>query len=348
MLDFELYLRPFLIALAISLGLIVLIIKITQKKSFLIGKKRISKRHIHKKDKVVSRLGGIAIIISFIIAILLDKNLIITNILWGILAGGIFILAVGLIDDFKEINWKVQLFFQTCAVSLIFIFGAKINYITNPFGEAIYLDSPNKILIGIILGIIWSLILMNAMNWLDGIDGLSGGITFIVTLTIFLLSLKPEVNQPPVGIIAITLAGSLLGFLILNFYPAKIMAGTSGTFFMGFILAGLSVFAGTKIATTLLVLSIPIIDFFWVIGRRIKLKKSIFKADQEHLHYKLLEMGWSQRKISLFFYAITILIALFALNIEASGKLSMLLLLIIFMILFFKIINANKLVSKNK
>jgi len=346
MLNIELYLKPFLGALALSLGLIILIIKLTKKRSS-IGDKRISKRHVHDKNESVSRLGGVAIIIAFILTILLDENLVITKILWGIIFGGVFILIIGLIDDLKELNWKTQLFFQTCAVSLIFIFGAKINYITNPFGEAFQLDTLGKILFGIILGIIWSLILMNAMNWLDGIDGLSGGVAFIGAMTIFLLSLKPEVNQPPVGILAMALAGSLFGFLIMNFYPAKIMAGTSGAFFMGFILAGLSVFAGTKIATTLLVLSIPIIDFFWVIGRRIKLGKSIFEADQEHLHHKLMKLGWSQRKISLFFYTITILIAMIALNIGATGKAAMVVLLLFLAIVFFNIINNYKLISSN-
>lgn len=341
--NLELYLKPFFGALIISFGLAVLIIKFARERNGIIDDSRSEDRHIHDKGKFISRWGGVAIIISFIVAIILDENLVMTNTLWGIIFGAIVVLAIGIYDDLKGLNWKIQLFFQSIAVSLLFFFGAKINYITNPFGDAFLFDTQEKIVIGIIVGFMWSLILINAMNWLDGIDGLSGGVTFIAAITIFILSLKPEVNQPPVGIISLVLAGSVLGFLILNFHPAKIMAGTSGAFFMGFVLAGLSFFAGTKIATTLLVLAIPIIDFFWVIGRRIKLKKSIFEADQEHLHHKLIRMGWSQKKISLFFYTVTILISVVALNIGASGKVAMIILLIILASAFFYIIKNHEL-----
>lgn len=338
-----LYLKPFLIALALSLVLSILIIKFTKKKLLIsFNNQRIDKRHIHNKNKAISRWGGVAIAIAFIIPIFWDENLTINKTLWGIIFGGVFILVAGAWDDIKELNWKTQLFLQTCSVALLFIFGAKINYITNPLGGAIQLDTPEKFFGGIIMGVIWSLILINAMNWLDGIDGLSGGVAFIGAVTIFVLSLKPEVNQPPVGIISLALAGSLLGFLFFNFYPAKIMAGTGGAFLMGFILAGLSVFAGTKIATTLLVLAIPIIDFFWVIGERIKAGKSIFEADQEHLHHKLMRIGWSQTKIALFFYGVTILIAIVALNTGAGGKIVIALLLAFFSGIFFYIISNRK------
>ncbi len=347
MIDVDLYLKPFLLALAISLGLVILAIK-TFGKRLAKKQKRDEDRHVHDKTKTVCRMGGVAIIIAFIASIFLDENLVITRAMWGFVFGGALILIIGIIDDFKDLNWKIQLFFQTCIVSLIFIFGARISYITNPFGEAIQFDTSGKIFLGIIIGVVWSLILMNAMNWLDGIDGLSGGVALIGALTIFILSLKPEVNQPPVGIISMALAGSILGFLLLNFYPAKIMAGTSGAFFMGFILAGLSVFAGTKIATTLLVLSVPIIDFFWVIGRRIRLGKSIFEPDREHLHHRLMEIGWSQRKISIFFYIITILIALAALSIGAVGKVAMIVLIVVLAISMFRIINDYKLMINAK
>jgi UDP-GlcNAc:undecaprenyl-phosphate GlcNAc-1-phosphate transferase len=168
--------------------------------------------------------------------------------------------------------------------------------------------------------VVWIVLMMNSMNWLDGIDGLSGGITLIGSLTIFFLSLKPEVNQPPVAILAIVLAGSVLGFLAFNFNPSQVLAGTSGSLFMGFFLAVLAVFSGTKIATALLVMALPVIDFVWVIGERIRNKKSIFKPDRKHLHFKLLELGWSQKKINIFFYIITLAVAAIALNTRFIGK----------------------------
>ncbi len=322
MLNFMQYLEAFLVSLMVSGWTIASFLRWSKnkekRKRFILSEERKTKRHIHKRD--VSRWGGVAIIFSFIIAILLNENLVISAPLWGMIWGSLIILVVGVWDDWREIDWRWQLFFQIVAVGLIFMFGAKIDYVSNPFGGVIYFNTPMKAILGTTLGIVWALILMNALNWLDGIDGLSGGVSFIATLTIFFLALKPEVNQPPVAIIAMAFAGGLLGFLLFNFYPAKIMAGTGGAFFMGFVLAGLSIFAGTKIATTLLVLTIPLLDFFWVIVGRLKSGKSIFQPDQSHLHHSLLKMGWSQRKITLFFYLITSLMAGLALSVSTTDK----------------------------
>lgn len=336
----DLYLKPFLLAFGLSIVLIF-VIKYFADKFFLNRKKlRSEDRHTHKSK--VSRWGGIAIVVSFLIVIFLDKNLVLTRDIIGIITGGLIIFGLGIWDDFLEINWKKQLFFQILSVGLIFIFGVKIYTISNPLGGVFIFDSLWLILLGIFLAIIWSIVLINAMNWLDGMDGLSMGIYLIGIGSIFLLSLKPEVNQPPVGIIAMSLAGSILGFLIFNFPPAKIMVGSSGIFFVGFILAGLSIFAGTKIATTLLILFIPLIDFFWVILKRIRGGKSIFLADKEHLHHKLMNIGWSQWKINIFFYSVTILISGVALNTSGLGKILIMLVLILMMMLFYWFINKKE------
>jgi UDP-N-acetylmuramyl pentapeptide phosphotransferase/UDP-N-acetylglucosamine-1-phosphate transferase len=193
----------------------------------------------------------------------------------------------------------------------------------------------------------WIILVMNAINWADGIDGLAGGITLITSATILILSLRPEVNQPFIAILCIIFIGTVLGFLIFNFNPAKIMAGTSGAMFMGFVLAVLAVFSGTKIATALLVLAIPIIDSLWVIGERFRNHKSIFKPDRNHLHYKLIKLGWSERKIVLSYWAITFLIALVALNTRAFGKGIVLVITAIIMIFILIIVN-RKISALNK
>ena len=110
---------------------------------------------------------------------------------------------------------------------------------------------------------------------------------------------------------------------------------------MGFILAGLSIFAGAKIATTLLILVIPIIDFFWVIWRRLSYGKSIFSPDREHLHHKLKQLGWSPKKISLFFYMITVVIASMALNVQAIGKMALIVLSGLMMLLIYSVIRQK-------
>jgi UDP-GlcNAc:undecaprenyl-phosphate GlcNAc-1-phosphate transferase len=260
-------------------------------------------------------------------------------------------LIVGISDDFHELDWKVQLFFQIAVAVLVFVMGVRVELITNPFGGYIFLNIGKYIFPSLLFVIVWMVLIVNSVNWLDGIDGLSGGVTLIGVLTIFFLSLKPEVNQPPVGIITMAFAGSIAGFLIFNFRPALILAGTSGSMFMGFILATLSIFAGVKIATALLVLAIPVADSIWVIGERIRNGDSIFKSDKRHLHYKLMELGWSQRKISLLFYFVTVLIAIVALNTRAIGKLITIILIIIIMAIAFLVINKkidSKIALKNQ
>ncbi len=334
------FLKSFLIAAGLSLCLIVLSgkIKMANRKSF---------RHIHSKK--VSRLGGVAIISAFLISILTDHNLVATSQLYGVIVASLIILAVGLWDDFWKLDWKTQLFFQICTAIAVFIMGVQVEYITNPLGGVVFLNLGKYLIPSLLFVIAWLVIMMNSMNWLDGIDGLSGGVAFIGATTIFFLSLNPEVNQPPVGIISAVLAGAVLGFLIFNFYPARIMAGTSGAMFMGFSLAALAIFAGTKIATALLIMAIPVIDVFWVMGERIRAGDSIFKSDTRHLHRKLMELGWTQRKITLFFYAVTFLIAAVALNTRTIGKLITIFSVGIIMVMALTIINKKLLYDvKNK
>jgi len=307
---------PFTISFVVAMALLIFFIMLGKKN--ISKDDRISKRHSHGKG--ISRFGGVALIISFVIAIILDKNLFIDAPLLGVIISCILILFFGVLDDIKQISWKIQLFLQSIVVLLIYIMGVKLTYITNPFGGILLFDSGFGYVIGFIVSVIWIMFIMNAMNWIDGSDGIAGGVTLIGIISIFFLSLRPEVNQPPIAIITMSIMGGLLAFIIFNFYPAKIMAGTSGANFMGFILAVLAIFAGAKIATTLLVLVVPIVDALWVMLERSLAGKSIFLADKRHLHFKLSNMGWSSKKICLFYYGITALVAMIALNTNTIGK----------------------------
>jgi len=171
---------------------------------------------------------------------------------------------------------------------------------------------------------------MNVMNWLDGLDGLAGGVGFIGAITLFFLSISHLVNQPPLGIISIAVAGAILGFLFFNFYPAKIFMGTTGSMFLGFILAVLAIFSGGKIATALLIMGFPILDAVWVIAQRIKAGESPFKGDTRHLHYKLLERGWPQRRVVLFVYLICLSFGISAIVFQDLNKIFSLIVLFIF------------------
>lgn len=316
-MDYNLFLSPFFVSFSAAAIVLWLLIFWNRRKN-RIDDMRTSGRHIHQSG--ISRFGGVALILSFILTIFLDKNLVMTMPLAGVLIASGSILIFGIIDDIKQLSWKTQLFFQFFLVSFIYLFGIHLQYITNPFGGIFLLHNFWGYIIGLAIATVWVTLMINSMNWIDGVDGVSSGITIISAITIFILSLRPEVNQPPIGIIAVVFLGGVLAFFILNFNPAKILAGTSGSMFMGFILAVLAIFSGAKIATTLLVMTIPVVDALWVIGERIKSRKSIFSADRRHLHYKLLEIGWSQKKICFFYCLITLFIAIIALNTRATGK----------------------------
>ena len=311
------YLLPFLASFVLSVFFIVCL-------KFFFGRMIFSSRKgvRHPKGKRVMRLGGMAIILAFNLAVIIDRDLFIDARLYGLMFVSWIILAVGILDDFREISWKYQLLFQTIFAVLIFSFGVRIQAIRNPFAEGmIFFEYPGwQLFFSFAISLFWILMMINSMNWLDGIDGAAGGIFFIGVSAIFALSLRPEVNQPPIAILCLMLGGASLGFLLFNFYPGRIIAGTAGSTFMGFAIAALAIYAGTKVATSIMVLFLPIIDFIWVIGGRIRRKKSIFEADRSHLHHKLLDLGWSQRKVTLFFYGITAINAVIALNTDTSGK----------------------------
>jgi UDP-GlcNAc:undecaprenyl-phosphate GlcNAc-1-phosphate transferase len=156
---------------------------------------------------------------------------------------------------------------------------------------------------------------------------LASGIGVIASLTLFFLSLTPKVNQPMTATIAILLCGTLLGYLRYSFNPAKIFLGESGSVLIGFILGALSIILGGKIATALLVMGVPIMDVAWVILRRLWYGTSPFKADRKHLHFRLLDIGLSQRQAVLILYLLSALFGFTAVFLQSMGKLIALLIL---------------------
>lgn len=277
--------------------------------------RNLSRSHLDKK-----RLGGVAVIAVFVLILLLDKNLVITKPIAGILVGGLMILFLGLWDDLKNLSWKWQMLFQIIVALVAISFGVRSEFISNPFGGIILLTSP---IAYIILYTLYFILFVNSLNWLDGTDGLAGGVTLASLGTIFFLSFKPEVNQPAVAILCAIAGGAVLGFLVFNFNPSKILAGTSGAWFFGFILASLSIFAGAKIATVMMATLIPILDLARVVFERWRSGQSIFQKDRRHLHYLLLERGIGERKIFFLYFFASILIGTLALNLNGIGKLGM-------------------------
>ncbi len=264
------------------------------------------------------RLGGVVVILVFVLMVLLNKDLVVTKPIAGILIGGLMILFFGLLDDLKNLNWKWQLLFQIIVAIVAISFGVKSDFITNPFGGLISLTNP---IIYFILYTLYFLLFVNSLNWLDGSDGLAGSVTLVAVAAILFLSLLPHVNQPAVAIICSIAGGAVLGFLVFNWHPARILAGTAGAWFFGFLLASLSIFAGAKIATVLMVALVPVLDFWRVIWERYRAGQSVFVGnDGRHLHHKLLKLGMSERQIAALAAVASVFIGLVALNISAVGK----------------------------
>jgi UDP-GlcNAc:undecaprenyl-phosphate GlcNAc-1-phosphate transferase len=162
--------------------------------------------------------------------------------------------------------------------------------------------------------------MINSINFIDGLDGLSSGVVFIAAVTLGLISLTLQ-SQLYVAVLCFALAGALLGFLRYNFHPATVFVGTSGVMFMGYTLAVLSILGTAKIAVALLVLAVPIIDAFWIIVRRLAQRRSPFSPDRGHLHHRLLDVGLSHRQTVLLIYGICIGLGGLSLLLSGAGQL---------------------------
>lgn len=264
-------------------------------------------RKVHKG--IIPRLGGLAIYVGFLASVLASVH--VTWELMGILAGGTAILLLGVIDDIYQIPAKAKLVGQIAAASVLLLFDIRIEWITNPFGSMIYLD-----MLAIPITLIWVVSLTNTLNLIDGLDGLAAGVSIIAAVTIFLMAVSQNLDL--VAVLTAALAGSALGFLYFNFSPAKIFMGDTGSMFLGYMLAAVSVVGTVKSAATIalivpmVALGLPILDTACAIIRRFNNGQPIFKPDRGHLHHRLLDMGLSQKQVVLLLYMVSILLGMSA------------------------------------
>ena len=294
------------------------------------GKKR---RDMDTHEKLVPRGGGIPIFIGILAGALIlmpiDQHLI------GILVGGIVGLAVGVADDWLDLNPYLRLGLLFLAAGAVVAAGVGIAYINLPFWGIVNLDQPriNFWLFGEqksiwVLSDLFALVfivgVMNFVNWSKGLDGQLPGIVVVAALTIGALSLRfsADVTQWPVLGLALILAGAYAGFLPWNFYPQKIMPGYAGGILGGYFLAVLAILSTTKVGTLLVVLGVPLVDAGIIIGRRILSGKSPVWGDRGHFHHYLLDReGWSKKRIALFYWAVTGLLGIVALRLNSQQKL---------------------------
>ncbi len=289
-------------------------------------------------------LGGFAVYGSFLLVVvtvgifmgrLMNGNIPL-SVLLGILFGGAVLMVGGYLDDRYHLPPSYSIFFPVIASLILITSGVRAVSVHNPFsGRVILLDQIKLFGLPIISGLIvflWTMTMTYTTKLLDGMDGLVTGVSAIGALVIFGLCLSPQVMQPQTALLAIIFAGSLMGFLILNFHPAKIFLGESGSTFAGFMLAVLAIVSGGKIATALLVMGIPLLDMIWVISLRLINHQSPFSGDRKHLHFKLIEIGFSEPQAVLFLYALTGIFGASALILQSRGKLIAFLILLLVML----------------
>lgn len=258
-------------------------------------------RRVHKKP--VPLLGGLAIYIAFIITLILKKGMLESSEI-GIIIGSTIIVIGGVIDDVKELKPFAKLCFQIAAAICLIASGVSITILTNPFDNLNGLIYINWLYIPFTL--IWVVGITNALNLIDGLDGLAAGVALISTITIFIIALIH--GRPEAAILTSILGGAIIGFLPYNFNPASIFMGDTGAQLLGFLLAAISMEGTIKSATAfaisvpILALGLPIYDTIFAMIRRKMNGKPISEGDRGHLHHRLLDLGFSQRQVVIIMY----------------------------------------------
>lgn len=278
----------------------------------------------------VPRGGGVAVGVAFllVVAALFATDAIVG--LWGpldaltrpevaaLFVGGAAAVVVGLLDDRLDLRARWQFGGQLLVALVPVGLGITVGAIANPFGPGVIRFEG---VWGAIFVVLWTLGMMNSINFIDGLDGLSSGVAIIAAITLGIISATGLATEPVLAIVCIILAGALLGFLRWNFHPASIFIGTSGVMFLGYTLALLSIMGSAKVVVALLVLGVPIIDTFYIIVRRLSRGRSPFSPDRGHIHHRLLDLGLSHTQTVLLIYAICIGLGILSLVLSGTGQL---------------------------
>ena len=286
-------------------------------------------RRMHKKP--IPRLGGIAIFFGFMVGMVMFA--VMTREMISIMIASTLIVILGIFDDRKPLKAIFKLLVQiVAALIVIYVGGVKIDAITNPniFSPNVYLELG---WFSVPITVLWICGVTNAVNLIDGLDGLAAGIASISSICIMIIALLTK--EYHIAVFTACLAGGCLGFLPHNFNPAKIFMGDSGSTFLGFALACISIegmfkgYAAISFAVPLLVLALPIFDTTVAILRRVRDHKPIMEPDRGHFHHKLIDMGFSQKQAVGIMYAISALLGISAVILTGFGMERALMLLII-------------------
>ena len=283
-------------------------------------------RRMHKKP--VPRLGGLAIFLGFMVSILLFVH--IDHQMKGILLGAVIIVVLGVVDDMTPLRAKFKFLVQICAALVAVYHGVVIEILTNP---NVFSDAPYWSLgwMKYPVTVLWIVGVTNAVNLIDGLDGLASGVSTISAMTMLVIAIL--VSEQQVAIVMAALAGACLGFMPYNKNPAKMFMGDTGSTFLGYILATLSItglfkmYAIISFAVPFLILGIPIFDISFAFLRRIAHGQNPMKADRGHFHHRLIDMGFSQKQAVAIAYMLTGILGLAAVLLTSSGELKALILI---------------------
>jgi UDP-GlcNAc:undecaprenyl-phosphate GlcNAc-1-phosphate transferase len=282
---------------------------------------------------VTPRAGGIPIFLALLTVIFflpLDQRL------SAILAGAFITVLLGTLDDKYDLSPYLRLAVMFLAAGIVvFLGGVGITFITNPFGGEIRFDqiiwsfdllgeTRHIVVLADLLAIIWIVWVMNAISWSSGVDGQMSGVAAIAAAVLALVAYKyvsADPAQVPVLVIALVTAGAYFGFLPYSAYPQRIMPGFGGATLAGYLLAVLAILAGGRVATTILVLAVPLLDGAYAVYRRLLSGHSPVWGDRQHFHHKLLDLGFSKRQVALFYWLLAATLGLAALSLDSQGKL---------------------------
>jgi UDP-GlcNAc:undecaprenyl-phosphate/decaprenyl-phosphate GlcNAc-1-phosphate transferase len=313
----ELFWVPLLAAATVAASLAPLVIRLYRKYNWLDDPQgKTHKKVIHTYP--VPRGGGLVIFGALLLCSLffmgIDRHTL------AILLGALILTVVGVVDDVKDSHPYWRLLWGFTAALVVVGAGIGITFITNPFGEGVI--ALNWWWLADIMALVWIVWCMNMINWSKGLDGQLPGMVVIAATVIAMLSFRftEDVTHWEVSLLAAITAGAYLGFLPYNLFPQRMMPGYGGGTLAGYLLAVLSILSGSKLATLMIVLAVPMLDAFYVILRRLAHGKSPVWGDTRHLHHKLLELGWSKRKIAGFYWLVTFMFGLIALQLNASQK----------------------------
>ena len=284
-------------------------------------------RRMHKVP--IPRLGGLAIFLAFMFSVLLFAD--IDREIQGILLGAVMIVVLGVLDDILTLQALPKFAVQILAAVVVVLHGVRIEFLTNPIphGAATYLVLPGWL--SVALTVVWIVAITNAVNFIDGLDGLAVGVSGISAATMLVVALIVAENN--IAIIMAALLGACLGFIPYNFNPAKIFMGDTGSTFLGFILATVSIqglfklYAIISFAVPFLILGIPIFDICFAIIRRVAKGQNPMQADRGHVHHRLIDMGFSQKQSVAITYMLTAILGLAAVVLTTSGEVKALILI---------------------